>query len=547
MEAAAPRATPASRIPRTTGVLIAGGGPVGSALAVDLAARGVGCLVVERRTTINRAIKAQQLSSPSMEQLARWGLADELRRRTPELSHASIWFRGPLADEPLGEVSWVAPDPAQVAELPHIAAQWQVNALLRERAVDSGVPHALGWTLEAVRQHEDGATVALRSTETDEAVEVEAAYVVGADGAHSRTRAAAGIELVESELLARHYNLVVRMPDLVERLGGEPTRMNLIWQPDWHSIAHTVGAEPHVWRQLIGPFPIDHELDDDAAVALMRRSVGADVEVEVLQRSSFPIQERIAERYDSGRVLLAGDAAHLFPPYMGQNMNTGIGDATNLGWKLAALLHGWGGPSLLTSYTVERRAVARRTAASSIAAWRTMLSVQDVVREEGLPPSGSPDEVRRRLTERMNAMSAIEWNTDGVLLDHRYAGSPIIVDDGVPARPWEHTEYRPQAKPGHRLPHRRLADGASVYASVGEGFTLANLSAGVDVVDAAVRAAAAAGVPLAVADLRPHGLRDAYEADLVLVRPDLHVAWRGERVPDEVWDVVRGAAPEPAA
>ena len=448
-------ATATRDIPRSIPVLIAGGGPVGTALAVDLALRGVDCLVVERRTEINRAIKAQQLSPPTMEQLARWGVAEELRRRTPGLSHATIWFRGSLAAPPLGEVSWVAPDPASVGEPPHIAAQWRVTELLRERAVGLGVQHALGWMLDGLQQGGDGATVTLRSTDGERSVTVDAAYVVGADGAHSRTRAAAGIDLIESQPLARHYNLVVRIPDLREALGADPTRMNLIWTPDWHSISHTIGDDVDVWRHLIGPFPADHQLSDAEAADLMRRFVGVEpgggVEVEVLQTSSFPIQERIAERYASGRVVLAGDAAHLFPPYMGQNMNTGIGDVTNLGWKLAALLQGWGSDALLPSYSAERRAIARRTAASSVAAWRTMLEGQAIIRDEGMPPAGSTDAQRRRLADRLSAVTAIEWNTEGVLLDQRHEGSPIDVDDDAPAIAWEHTAYRAQAKPGHRL------------------------------------------------------------------------------------------------
>jgi len=537
---------PARDIPVSTAVLIAGGGPVGTALAVDLALRGVDCVVVERRTTIDQAVKAQELSSPTMEHFARWGIADELRRRTPGHSHASIWFRGPLAEPALGEVSWNAPDPAQVSELPHVAAQRHVNALLRERAVELGVPHVMGWVLDDLEQHEGGVTVTLRSVDGDETTRVEAAYVVGADGGHSRTRTAAGIGRTESELLARHYNLVVRMSDLVERLGGVPTLVNMVWMPTWHSMGHAVDVDAGVWRQLIGPFPPDHELSDAEAVELTRRFVGADVTVEVLQKPSFPIQQRIAERYESGRVALAGDAAHLFPPYMGQNMNTGIGDAVNLGWKLAALLEGWGGAALLPSYTVERRAVAQRTADASIAAWRTTLEVQALVRDEGMPPAGSPDEVRRRLTERMNEISYIEWNKDGVVLDARYSGSPIVIDDDVPARPWEHTEYRPQAKPGHRLPHVWLPDGMSIYRFLGAGFTLLNLAADLDEVAAVARTGVLTGIPLDVVDLRDQSLREVYEADLVLVRPDRHVAWRGARLPDGIWDAGRGAAAAPA-
>jgi 2-polyprenyl-6-methoxyphenol hydroxylase-like FAD-dependent oxidoreductase len=543
-----PDATPAHVIPAATTVLVAGGGPVGSAVAVGLALRGVACVVVERRTAINQVVKAQELSAPTMEQFARWGIADELRRRVPPLSHASIWFRGPLADPPIGEVSWVNPDLAQVAEAPHIAAQRHVNALLRERALELGVPHVLGWMLEDVEEDDDGVTAAVRPAAGGETRRVRAAYVVGADGARSRARTAAGIDLVESELLAHHFNVVVRLPDLVERLGAMPTGANMIWDPDQASMCMLLDAERGIWRQLVGPFPADADLDAIDVQALTRRIVGADVEVEVVSTSTFPIQRRIARTFARGRVLLAGDAAHLFPPFMGQNMNLGLGDAAQIGWKLAALLDGWGGPELLASYTDERRHAAVSTAEASLKAWQACCDVQAIVRDEGLPRGGGEDEAaRRELLNRMYQTSYVEWNKDGVVLDQRYDESRIVVGDGTEPIPWEHTEYRPQARPGHRLPHVWLpGDAGSLYHVLGDDFTLLNIAAAPGEAEALAASARAAGVPLRTVDVTAYGLRDRYGADLVLVRPDRYVAWRGDGEPDDVdlWARVRGAEPD---
>lgn len=540
-----PGATPAHMIPESTTVLIAGGGPVGSAVAVDLALRGVACVVVERRTTINQVVKAQELSAPTMEQFARWDVADELRRRVPALSHQSIWFRGPLADPPLGEVAWVAPDPEQVAEAPQIAAQRYVNAILRERAVELGVPHVLGWMLEDVEEHDDGLTAVVGPSAGGEQRRIQAEYLVGADGARSRARTAAGIDLVASELLAHHFNLVVRLPDLVERLGAMPTVANMIWDPDQASMCMLLDGERGIWRQIVGPFPPDADLDAIDMEALTRRLVGADVAVEVVSKSSFPIQRRIARTFERGRVLLAGDAAHLFPPYMGQNMNLGLADAAQIGWKLTAVLAGWGGPELLASYTDERRQAAVRTADASLRAWAACGDVQAIVRAEGMPRGAVDETTRRQLVERMYEASFVEWNKDGVVLDQRYEQSRIIVEDGSEAIPWEHTEYRPQARPGHRLPHVWLPGGdGSLYRALGDGFTLLNIAATPADAAAVATGARAAGVPLRELDLTAYALRERYGADLVLARPDAFVAWRGDRASAvDLWDRVRGAEP----
>jgi hypothetical protein len=246
----------------------------------------------------------------------------------------------------------------------------------------------------------------------------------------------------------------------------------------------------------------------------------------------------LADRFASGRVFLVGDAAHLNPPWGGHGFNTCVGDAVNLGWKLAAVLQGWASPSLLDSYEAERRPVARRTigAAGSQEAFLAP-SFADV----DLDAAGTAGVLLRSdLARRLDVKDA-EFHSLGLVLGYDYPDSPVVVPDGRPVPPPTLATFTPSAHPGARLPHAWLADGTSVYDRLGDGFALLRLSKEADT-GALSAAAEGAGLPLAVVDLP--GLRPLYDADLVLVRPDQHVAWRGSAVdsPDTLLRTVVGGA-----
>jgi hypothetical protein len=267
---------------------------------------------------------------------------------------------------------------------------------------------------------------------------------------------------------------------------------------------------------------------------VVRDMVGADVEVEVLATDPWSARMLLVDRYRGRRVFLVGDAAHLNPPWGGHGFNTCVGDAVNLAWKLAAVLQGWGAEELLDSYEAERRPVAQRTIEAAGA------------QEAFLAPSFAAGDGRNRMDDDGPAGAALradvagalqvkdpEFHSLGLVLGYDYPDSPVVVPDGRPVPAPTVTTYRPSAHPGARLPHAWLPDGRSLYDRLGSGFTLLRLAAPTGgVPDAAVaREAAALGVPFSVLDLSAvTGLRERYGADLVLVRPDQHVAWRGDAV-----------------
>jgi hypothetical protein len=258
--------------------------------------------------------------------------------------------------------------------------------------------------------------------------------------------------------------------------------------------------------------------------------MGREFDLEILARAPWTAGlTLVAERFRSGRAFLGGDAVHLFTPTGGLGYNTAVEDAVNLGWKLAAVVNGWGGPELLASYELERRPIARRNT-SLARMFADSLGGFEVPREIE-EDSGPGAAARFKLGEHLSSHARAEFNIPGITLGARYDGSPLVVADGTRPPADSANVYEPTACPGGRAPHAWLADGRSLYDTLGFDFTLLKLGAGDDGVASFVDAALARGVPLTVVDLAGEVLRDLYEADLALVRPDQIVCWRGDRLP----------------
>jgi len=259
---------------------------------------------------------------------------------------------------------------------------------------------------------------------------------------------------------------------------------------------------------------------------LIRGLVGAEIKAEVLGTDPWTARMLLADRYRSDRAFLAGDAAHLNPPWGGHGFNTGIGDAVNIGWKLAAVLDGWGGDGLLASYEFERRPIAERTireAAANMSVLAPELGNQEM---EAADLVG--EQARRAAARVIRVAKDREFHSLGLVLGYQYDASPVIVEDGTPPLP-EGQDYEQTARPGARLPHLWLPDGASLYDRLGNGLSLLRLREDADVAPF-IESAAARGVPLTVIELRGQALEERYGASLLLVRPDQHVAWRGTSV-----------------
>jgi len=266
---------------------------------------------------------------------------------------------------------------------------------------------------------------------------------------------------------------------------------------------------------------------------MFEKTVAMKVNYEMLSVGQWRQNLLLADSYGQGRVFLAGDAVHLVIPTGGLGMNSGVGDAVDLSWKLAATLQGWGGPQLLISYEIERRQIgarnvdASRHASRGRRAWRAAWKPN--IRDN--TPEGAATRAN------LSAIADVEQRKSnemiGAELGYRYEGSPVIWPEVGESPVPDFMKYQPSTWPGARLPHVWLADGRALHDCIGEGYTLLRLKTHADTAPFA-KAFASHAAPFTVLDINEDRPRDIYGCDLLLLRPDLHVVWRGNRLDDPV-------------
>ena len=464
-----------------------------------------------------------------MEHFRRWGLAERLREVAPlkvEWSQDVVFCTTLLGHEVTRFTGCFGLSPQRTdlfAESGQQIAQPLVEEVLREAVSDLKSCHLCpGWSLHTLRQNDDGVEATIIN-EQGEQHQIEASYVIGCDGARSTVRAAIGAKYVGTSDLRPNFGFVFRAPGLAERQPHGPAVQYWVLNPAFPGVMGRMDMEDQWWAGVNG---VAAEAGQANPYALIHGLVGEQIEAEVLGTDPWTARMLLADRYRNGRVFLAGDAAHLNPPWGGHGFNTGIGDAVNIGWKLAAVLEGWGGDRLLASYEAERRPIAERTIREAVA---NMSVLAPELGNHDLNASGSVGEQARYAAARViQASKDREFHSLGIVLGYQYDASPIVIDDGTPPIP-EGQAYSPTARPGARLPHLWLPDGASLYDRLGNGLSLLRLRDDANMAPF-IESAAAGHVPLTVVELRDQALEERYEAPLLLVRPDQHVAWRGPSV-----------------
>ncbi|WP_439563490.1 FAD-dependent monooxygenase [Roseinatronobacter sp.] len=505
-------------------VVINGGGPVGMALAIDLAQRGHRIAVVERYAKPQPVPKGQNLTQRTMEHFDFWGCEQELRaaRLVPRdygiggLNTYGALLSGWHYDFMQREM--VRPYYDRDNErLP----QYRTEAVLRARAAQlDGITVFYGWSGKALTQGADTAELVITHHKGEQPDQcLRARYVVGCDGSRSMVRDAAGISETRRDHAMKMVLLVFRSRELHELLTVFPDKqLYNVLHPDlkgyWQFFGRVDLGESWFFH---APVPQETTVDNYDFAAHLHRAVGKAFAVEFDYIGFWDLRIAIADQYRAGNAFIAGDAAHSHPPYGGYGINTGFEDARNLAWKLHAALSGWGGDRLLDSYDAERRPVFASTARDFI----ENFIEDDRAFLERYNPDRNLEEFRAAWNAR--AKGAPEVNA----FEPNYRGSPIVVG-GPAGQPSAKGSHVFDARAGHHLPPRMLSDGHSVFARLGRDFTLIAL----DMEDAEVTricaAADKAGVPLEV-------IRDSWAEDrrdwahrMILVRPDHFVAWAGD-------------------
>lgn len=527
-------------------VVIVGGGPVGVGLAVDLGLRGISCAIIERRETLSPIPKGQALTQRTMEHCFRWGIADEIREARampPGYPMGMAVAYGTLMSE-----FWQAPPARELVEDYYFQAnerlpQYGTEEVLRRRmaALPTVTPY-FGFTATGVEQDDDGVRVTVERDGHEQVI--EASYVVGCDGGRSLVRSQTKIEQSGTDWDELVALVVFRSPELHQALEQYPQISTYrVMHPDlegyWMFFGRVDVGEQFFFH---APVPPDTTRDSFDVAALLHRAAGSPFAFEVDHVGFWDLRVEVANEYRRGRAFIAGDAAHTHPPYGGFGLNNGLEDAANLGWKLAAVLQGWGGDDLLESYSQERQTVFHEIGEDIIGGW----IAYDRAFLERYDPA-----IDRVEFEQQFAEMAKEYGRRFSALEPNYEGSAVVIGPpgGVTSARGKHTFV---AQPGHHLAPSSLSSGKNVFEVLGTGFTLLSFDGDDAAVAAFEDAADRFGVPLTVIRDTAEGERGRYQARLILVRPDEYVVWVGDAAPADASDVLervagRGDRPGPTS
>lgn len=544
-----------------TDVLICGGGPCGLMMALELGRRGIRTLIVDAKAGTAFNPQANATQARTMEHFRRLGFAQQIRAMglpgdhptdiayfTRFHGHELARLRLPTARQAVEAIekmsgSWSA------AELPHRISQKYVEAAMLKQVQQC--PSVDIRFLHHMKSYQDlasGVQAKVMNSQTQESFEVQAQYLFAADGARSPTRHSLGISW-EGETGKRRdfmggkmFAVYFRCPAFYERLSHDPAWMYVAVNAERRALLATVDGQ--------GEFALHaaiHEGEDaeqwghDMAREVIAQAMGERLPVEILSAGTWLAGHALyAQRFQQGRVFLGGDAAHLFTPTGGLGYNTAVEDAINLAWKLAHVIEGKASPSLLDTYETERKPLAKRNTgyARQFADSVGLFAATALLEEEG--PAAEAE--RARASEHLNAHVRMEFNIPGITFGGRYDGSKAIVSDGTQAPADSANTYVPTACPGGRPPHLWLGKGDSLFDHFGPEWTLMVLSSQHEPASEVwLESAKDLGLNLKVLKLDQEAVRNAYEAPLVLIRPDHIVAWRGHDEPARaIWDRLLG-------
>jgi 2-polyprenyl-6-methoxyphenol hydroxylase-like FAD-dependent oxidoreductase len=524
-------------------VVIVGGGPVGVALAVELGQRGIACALIERRREPQRIPKGQNLTQRSVEHFYYWGVADELR--AARILPPSYPMSGIVAYRDLNNEYWAAPPLREIVNHYYFQnnerlPQYQAEHVLRARLLRlDTVETRFGWAAESIRQDAAGVAIVIAEDGGPGRETLQADYAVGCDGAHSLVREQAGIARGGADFDQLMVLALFRSRELHQGLTRFPPRSTYrVIHPDlrgyWQFFGRVDVGESWFFHS---PVPPDTTRDNYDFHALLQKAAGFPFACEFDYVGFWDLRIAVAKTYQSGRIFIAGDAAHSHPPYGAYGLNNGLDDVVNLGWKLAAKLKGWGSDGLLASYSEERRPIFKETAEDFIEAG--IRRDREFLRRHSPEHDGAAFERAWQEHIKGNAPNVLTY-------EPHYEGSSIVFGPSGAASS-ARGSHMFKARAGHHLPPQLLSSGRNVFEELGTDFTLLAFDT-TDVVEMAFSLAAkAVQVPVKIVrDSYDQGRR-AYEAKLILVRPDRYVAWTGNEPPDNPVTILAKAVAQPSA
>jgi 2-polyprenyl-6-methoxyphenol hydroxylase-like FAD-dependent oxidoreductase len=511
--------------------------------------------VAEMRATGEPPVgRTNVVSARSMEAFRRLGIARAVREAglPPDYPH-DVAIRTSATGLEIGRIKipcraerytakdgpdtwWPTPEP------PHRINQIFLEpVLLAAAAATPGLRILHGTRVDDIEQRESEVLATAIDLGRNTTTTIAARYVVGCDGAHSRVRRAIGAVLDGDAAVLQAQTSVIRTPDLLAMMPGPAWAIDCI-NPRHRGLVFAIdGRERWIVHKFAAPgatMPLDRERSVRDILG-----VGPSFAFETLSREDWVGRRMLADRFRYRRVFLCGDAAHIWVPFAAYGMNAGIADSMNLAWMLAGVIKGWADPALLDAYEIERRPITEQVSRHAMHLATTWESRYGAIPETIEDPGPEGDAVRARIGRAAAEIMAEGMCCGGLNFGYFYDGSPIIAYDGETAPGYTMAEFTQSTVPGCRTPHLWLCDGRSLYDALGPAFTLLRLDPAVEI-DGLVAAAARRGVPMTVLDVGGDEAAELYPRKLLLSRPDRHVAWRGDRSPDDplaLIDRARGA------
>ena len=523
-----------------TDVLIVGGGPVGLAMAHELRYQGIDCILVEESDGVVTDPKVSTVGPRSMEFCRRWGIAQQIRDAGWPKDHTLdvAWvtavggheiFRVPFPSYAERSLPEYTPEPEQVCP-----QNWFAPIFLNHLGqYPEGLVKLLS-RLDNFVQTDEGIIAQVTNLELERTETIHAQYLIACDGASSKIRKACGVSAPTFHATQKFQSVVFKAPELAAQLGKDNAMVFFLVNPTIQEPLRAVDGQG-LYRLILKPQANGQVRD---AMEAIQAAITIETPIEIISNLPWHLTHRVAEHYNDGRIFFVGDSAHTLSPSGGFGMNTGIADAVDLGWKLAATLKGWASPQLLDTYEIERRPIAVRNLEAANANLKR-------TQKRTVPPaiiSDSPEgeQIRQQMAEGMKRSNVKqEFDAPGIHFGFRYE-SPAITADGSPPsddpQQWKQSSY-----PGCRAPHAWLEPGKSTLDFFGHGLVLFNFKN--QEVTTLEKACQKRDVPLRAYRIDNHAIAELYEKAYVLVRPDGHVAWRGDELPQDpgaIVDRIRG-------
>ena len=544
----------------TTPVLVCGGGPVGLVLAIELAGRGVPSTLVNTADQTATHPQGNTHNSRTMEHYRRLGIACQVRGVGLPVDHgtdviSSTRLSGfelsrismPSSSEKMRQIS--ERDPTLLTPEPiHRASQFYVEPILKSHAeAQQKIDLKFGWKLVEFSQTTTHVNSVIKNVKSGQEWAVKSRWLVGCDGAQGIVRRKLGISYLGEGgdevafMIGRMISIYIDVPELCDLMPAPHAWQAWTLNPDARACFVSLDGKGKFVVLAKHPGVSDEvnetQVNSELLTKLIHSAIGAEIGVNIISVKDWTAGNAlVAERYQEKRVFLAGDSAHLFTPTGGFGMNTGIDDAVNIGWKMAAVCNGWAPDQLLDTYNIERRPIGLRNTQASRKLASDVATIEIPTALEDLTPEGR--QARAILGEHLSGFTE-EFASLGIQLGARYDNSPIVVSDGSARPPDSPVDYVPSGVPGGRAPHAWLEDGASILDRFGQWFTLLNF--GLKNIDTKPfeKIAKSLNIPVTVVQIAEEKAYELYECHLVLVRPDGHVSWRGNSLPADLQALLR--------